>query len=169
APGGAPGRSPKRLSASDRANRDFGPRTQPSLPALSQRPHRLRCLPRRRATIALDLAPTRNHFPIAAPGFWADDREHGEGTSLPGRHSVAADGGNLAPPPGIDYRSPKPKPESVNHFSENLVSKLNRPHSPAFMLQCIRMDQLGSKQLSRRRRTKKTTTFFSVSVTAILC
>src|SRR6266404_9989678 len=73
-------------------------------------------------TTALDLAPAPNYFPVAAPGFWADDRKHGERTSPPHRHTVASDCGNLAPPPGTDLGPPKPKTKSVNHFTDILVS-----------------------------------------------
>ncbi|MGA2802727.1 MAG: hypothetical protein ABSE97_10235 [Verrucomicrobiota bacterium] len=38
------------------------------------------------------------------------------------RHAVASGRGILTPPPETDLRSAKPKPKSVNQFSEKLVS-----------------------------------------------
>src|SRR5439155_15824970 len=53
-------------------------------------------------------------------------------TSPPLRYPVAVDRGKPAPPPGIDRHSSKPKPKSVRHFSENLVSKsISRTVHPA--------------------------------------
>jgi len=38
------------------------------------------------------------------------------------RHVMAGHGGILAPLPGTDFRSAKPKPKSVSQFSGKLVS-----------------------------------------------
>ena len=63
------------------------------------------------------------HFPVAVPAFWADYPKHGESILFPCRNPVAADGRNLAPPPGPDARSPEPKPKGVTHFFGNLNSE----------------------------------------------
>src|ERR1044071_10290157 len=63
-----------------------------------------------------------NHFPIATRPVLAEDRIHTRGESTRGRRPLAGDRRSLAPPPGIDHRAGQPKPESVNQFSQKLVS-----------------------------------------------
>jgi hypothetical protein len=73
-----------------------------------------------------DIAPATGNFPVAPPTVPSDDRKCDEWTSAQSRHRLAGHCGILAPLPWLDRHSPKPK--CVNHFSKNLVSRLNRPH-----------------------------------------
>ena len=124
-PAGA-GELARRASA---GRRGHGPRTQSPSAALPQGPLRLRRLPQRRPSPALDPAPAPDHFSVAARSFWADDRKNDERLSSQTRHVVAGHCGILAPLPGIDCRPPKPKTKCVNHSSKMLVSQLSWTHT----------------------------------------
>jgi len=75
-----------------------------------------------RPTTALELAPTSNHFPLAFPRLWTDDRNYAAAWSPMSGHLVASHRQSLAPPPGSDLRPAKPKTKSVNRLSGKVVS-----------------------------------------------